>query len=44
MYWEFISVRMEEVVLENTYQMVCITNLYNTDQQKQECSLKSMQV
>lgn len=44
MCWEFISVRMEEVVLENTYQTVCITNLYNTYQQKQECSLKSMQV
>lgn len=44
MCWEFISVRVEEAVLENTYQMVCITNLYNAYQQKQECSLKSMQV
>lgn len=44
MYWEFISVRVEEAVLENAYQMVCITNLYNTYQQKQACSLKSMQV
>lgn len=44
MCWEFISIHMEEAVLENAYQMVCITNLYNTYQQKQECSLKSMQV